>query len=720
MYIECDHCRTGYELELPAAALAGGRSVKFRCTACGHSFHVVKDGAAVSHKRAPAPTPEPEPAPEPAVSASMQHVLLRQDGVSYHVPDVATLQRWIVERRVLPTDELDFGGGQWVRAGDRPDLAPFFAIVTEVETVTRRLADSESREPDSAEAELPEEAAETVVDQEPVAASSPPAGVPDRTTPPEDEGGSVPSEWAALPPEDEGGSVPSEWAAPPPEDEGGSVPSEWAAPPPEDEGGSVPSEWAAPPPEDEGGSVPSEWAAPPPEDEGGSVPSEWAAPPPEDEGGSVPSEWAAPPPEDEGGSVPSEWAAPPPEDEGGSVPSEWAAPPPEDEGGSVPSEWAAPPPEDEGDAIPDAWAAPPPDDAGSALPSEWASPPSEPNAEPTDAPAPHPWGSDAWPEADAPSSPLPKPAQLAETIPFPGPAAEEEEDGPADGLSWADELFRDAPLPGAKPAEEDIFDEPSVEGDEPPLDGTDGPVEEAPSGAIPSEHSGWFAEGQGRVVPAERDEKDKEASSGVWLFAAVMVALVLGVVWLAQSGGLGFGKSGSRGGEGGDAAADVGEAEPGGATEPGPAEDPGEKDGKAEADPTEPEPPVEGDDAGSDKDDSTPTEAPPPAEEASAKPPPPEPPQAPKKTTAETVVQRGWRSIDRRRFADAEKHFKDALKLKPTHAVATYGLGYVAHQRGDHGSAIQLYCKARGLAGGNVELRREVDAGLNSLKATCP
>ena len=70
----------------------------------------------------------------------MDHVLLRQDGVSYHVPDVATLQRWIVERRVLPTDELDFGGGQWVQAGDRPDLASFFEQFVKSAQAGRRTA----------------------------------------------------------------------------------------------------------------------------------------------------------------------------------------------------------------------------------------------------------------------------------------------------------------------------------------------------------------------------------------------------------------------------------------------------------------------------------------------------------------------------------------------------------------------------------------------------
>jgi hypothetical protein len=616
VYIECEHCKSGYELELPPAALAAGRSVKFRCQSCGHSFHVVKDGEAVSSSVRSARPDEASEAsqPEPAKpeSASIQHVLLRQDGVSYHVPDVATLQRWIVERRVLPTDELDFGGGQWVEAGKRPDLAPFFAIVDEVESVTRKLADVETGAPADLHALEP-------ALSEPVA----------------DDDGPLSAE----------GDVAQD--------------------------------------------------APIESDVDESVVSEPAD---------------AVPPGVARASVADSPDAPPARVD----PSEDVDSPAEADELS-------------------------PADGGAPSASTEEPPVAEPVRKPYSQgvrdkmplrPSPL-FGSDAWPEIDAPSSPLSKAMVSELAVPIHDPDAPADDPKADDGgLNWADKLFEEAPLPKAQ-ADGSVFDE---------LDSDDETVEAnrlmqeqsdflevgSPSGGdAGGEEAGWFAVEQGRVDDDDDEDiqfKSGSSSSGAWWFALVIL-FVLGVlIWqgsgssldvtsLQTPGGAGSGaielatggkpKAGSEDGD------PSGDAEPSSASAADPSGSPATGDAAAPPAGTEAgtaEKPAEG--AAAEKSDAAA------AGPASKQPSPPK--------TAAAVTQRGWRAVDRKRYAEAEQHFNSALKLRAAYAPATYGLGYVAHRRGDANGAKVQFCKALSNAGSDVDLKREIEAGLRKMNASCP
>jgi Flp pilus assembly protein TadD len=90
---------------------------------------------------APAPAPAPEPAPAPVVDANPQtdgdppvaSMRLRQDGSIYELADLATLQRWIVERRVNPHDQVSSDGRDWESVRARPDLKVFFQLVSQLE-----------------------------------------------------------------------------------------------------------------------------------------------------------------------------------------------------------------------------------------------------------------------------------------------------------------------------------------------------------------------------------------------------------------------------------------------------------------------------------------------------------------------------------------------------------------------------------------------------------
>jgi hypothetical protein len=58
-------------------------------------------------------------------------------GRSLQAPDLATLHRWIIERRVTREDRISQDGQSWQRVGDMPDLAPFFDIVDSAERARR-------------------------------------------------------------------------------------------------------------------------------------------------------------------------------------------------------------------------------------------------------------------------------------------------------------------------------------------------------------------------------------------------------------------------------------------------------------------------------------------------------------------------------------------------------------------------------------------------------
>ena len=651
MYIECENCGAGYELDLPPAALAGGRSVKFRCTACGHSFHVVKNGTVVdarprpetSAPSGPAVAEASKPAAQPAGADGMEHVLLRQEGVSYHVPDVATLQRWIVERRVLPTDELDFGGGQWVKAGERADLAPFFSIVSEVEVATRKLAavavdeafspglDGELDSSDDFETEI---ASDVDAERKTVVVN------PDDH--PTTAGG------VAAEAENTGGAAGDVF------DLASSA-----------DASTIPAVWDEPPSDSVYDSM---------------APSSQAVEAPQAPTGLMGS-----------GEVPLEWDLSVPETEEAERP-----------GFSDGSSHQDTEHFERSSLLPDG--------------EELESAPTEAYTPSTSA---------LWPEADPPSSPFSMPTVADETEEAPRPTVLHEEAAPADApapseeLAWADELFRDAPLPG-EPSIDEVFDQPTSVAPEPDL--SDEPAElvgnaEDDSSPLPPDDDGWFA-----VVDDNGDESFSRRSQSFtgWLFIGGAVALALGF-WFLRNGGTEIATPDritvNTAGNGANQPAEGAE----------PAETPKEEGAEtpsdAQADPREGDAsPAEGDASPAEGDGASSTGG---EEAAEAAPKPEEPPKeaarpARPAKTAEAIANRGWRSIDRSRIEEAEKHFSDALKIDPNHAVATYGLAYIAQRRNNNARAIDLYCRARSLAGSNRELVREVDAGLNRLKATCP
>lgn len=149
MKIQCEKCSIGHELDPPAWVISSGRPFRFRCSSCGHSQMVeAKAPPAATTTATPAPAPaaqgasrNAEPTPDngkPAETAAESvhqppPVYLKQEGKVYLVRDWATVQRWIMERRVDREDLVSEGGVRWEPIGSRPELGSFFAAVEQLE-----------------------------------------------------------------------------------------------------------------------------------------------------------------------------------------------------------------------------------------------------------------------------------------------------------------------------------------------------------------------------------------------------------------------------------------------------------------------------------------------------------------------------------------------------------------------------------------------------------
>ncbi len=139
MNIVCEKCATVYRID---ASRIPAEGKKVKCSKCGHIF-VARAGleqddvptaeqgqdlaAELSEDVDDLESVQTDPGTER--TAERKRLLLRQDGTRYAVSDLATLQRWIVERRVSRNAELSEDGEVWERVGERMDLLPFFGIV---------------------------------------------------------------------------------------------------------------------------------------------------------------------------------------------------------------------------------------------------------------------------------------------------------------------------------------------------------------------------------------------------------------------------------------------------------------------------------------------------------------------------------------------------------------------------------------------------------------
>ncbi len=124
MQLTCPRCLTRHQIDASAIARTRGpRTLKFRCSNCGHTFSV--DPA----PSAPRVAPEPPPLGADRVATTrgepVQQVQIA--GQIWPVPDVATLLRWILERRLDREALVADASLRWESAGNRTDFTLFFA-----------------------------------------------------------------------------------------------------------------------------------------------------------------------------------------------------------------------------------------------------------------------------------------------------------------------------------------------------------------------------------------------------------------------------------------------------------------------------------------------------------------------------------------------------------------------------------------------------------------
>ncbi len=140
MDVRCERCRAQYEFGDDQVGPAG---LTVRCSKCGHVFMVKKKQLVVTMpvkagelRDAPVSTADIERAPAASGGAAAKGAgawsLRNRRGAVYPFKDLATLQKWIVERKAARDDEISHQGGSWRRLGDMPELEPFFALVDRV------------------------------------------------------------------------------------------------------------------------------------------------------------------------------------------------------------------------------------------------------------------------------------------------------------------------------------------------------------------------------------------------------------------------------------------------------------------------------------------------------------------------------------------------------------------------------------------------------------
>lgn len=119
MDVICPQCGTTYELEEEQITT---KSVRVKCSACEYVFRVYK------------------PTPSQVVPALQNWIVRSTSGVISHVPDQATLQKMIVERKVAADDELSRDGRAWQLLGDVPDFRPFFGLIEQATASQQMLS----------------------------------------------------------------------------------------------------------------------------------------------------------------------------------------------------------------------------------------------------------------------------------------------------------------------------------------------------------------------------------------------------------------------------------------------------------------------------------------------------------------------------------------------------------------------------------------------------
>ncbi|MBM4393882.1 MAG: hypothetical protein FJ090_22370, partial [Deltaproteobacteria bacterium] len=111
MEVVCPRCHERHVVDAPSSVRMRTRPMRFRCSECGHTFPLLGEGGAPLPPALLPVEPPPRGAGDARPVAPGEPVeMLRVGGDVYSVPDLASLQRWILEGRVARTDHVSQHG----------------------------------------------------------------------------------------------------------------------------------------------------------------------------------------------------------------------------------------------------------------------------------------------------------------------------------------------------------------------------------------------------------------------------------------------------------------------------------------------------------------------------------------------------------------------------------------------------------------------------------
>jgi predicted Zn finger-like uncharacterized protein len=150
MDVRCERCKSQYQLEESRIPEAG---LTVQCPSCQYVFGLkkksllitlaVKPGQELASPvvvlGSPAPEVAPDEGPEPGLppagagERSREWRVRQPSGNVFSLKDLTTLQKWIIERKVVRADEISLTGDNWKRLGDIAELATFFQVLDEAQ-----------------------------------------------------------------------------------------------------------------------------------------------------------------------------------------------------------------------------------------------------------------------------------------------------------------------------------------------------------------------------------------------------------------------------------------------------------------------------------------------------------------------------------------------------------------------------------------------------------
>ena len=170
MDVRCRQCGTEYELD---DARVGSTGTTVKCSTCAHVFKVMPSGDTreASGVQRPAPagggerperssrtssteTPklgtQPAPPRAPVAAAAVpppsapqaagDWMVKKADGQIFRFRELTTLQKWIVERKVVRDDEISRTGKSWKKLGEIAELTSFFQVVEAADAAQRSVS----------------------------------------------------------------------------------------------------------------------------------------------------------------------------------------------------------------------------------------------------------------------------------------------------------------------------------------------------------------------------------------------------------------------------------------------------------------------------------------------------------------------------------------------------------------------------------------------------